>query len=92
MAVHAPFQWLFIVSNLGKILAGYIGGAHHFDLVKTLRTPPDAKAHCGFFPTWFVIFLNTIRLRIARQGFLRGIGIAIENGRRALRGHATQNQ
>jgi hypothetical protein len=23
---HAPFQWLFVVSNLGKILVGYIGG------------------------------------------------------------------
>ena len=26
VASHAPFQWLFVGSNLGKILAGYIGG------------------------------------------------------------------
>ena len=26
VASQAPFQWLFVVSNLGKILAGYIGG------------------------------------------------------------------
>jgi hypothetical protein len=26
VASHSPFQWLFVVSNLGKILAGYIGG------------------------------------------------------------------
>ena len=26
VASQAPFQWLFVISNLGKILAGYIGG------------------------------------------------------------------
>jgi len=30
VASHAPFQWLFVVSNLGKILAGYIGGGASF--------------------------------------------------------------
>ncbi|HEY7184221.1 MAG TPA: hypothetical protein VIC84_22490 [Blastocatellia bacterium] len=29
-ASHAPFQWLFVGSNLGKILAGYLGGAASF--------------------------------------------------------------
>jgi len=30
VASHAPFQWLFVISNLGKILAGYIGGVASF--------------------------------------------------------------
>jgi len=30
VASHPPFQWLFVVSNLGKILAGYVGGVASF--------------------------------------------------------------
>ncbi len=37
VASHAPFQWLFVVSNLGKILAGYIGG------VASLRFGEDTQ-------------------------------------------------
>jgi hypothetical protein len=67
-----------------------LAGSHHFDLVKTLRSPPDAKSPCGFFPSRFVIFPNTIGLRIAGQGFLRGTRIALKKRRRALQGHATR--
>jgi hypothetical protein len=34
VASHAPFQWLFVVSNLGKILSGYIGGVASFGFGK----------------------------------------------------------
>jgi hypothetical protein len=36
-ASHAPFQWLFVDSNLGKILAGYIGGVASFRFGKTTQ-------------------------------------------------------
>jgi hypothetical protein len=37
VANHAPFQWLFVVSNLGKILAGYIGGVASFRFGKNTQ-------------------------------------------------------
>jgi hypothetical protein len=37
VASHAPFQWLFVVSNLGKILAGYIGGVATFRFGKNTQ-------------------------------------------------------
>jgi hypothetical protein len=67
-----------------------LAGSHHFDLVKTLRSPPDANSPCGFFLSRFVIFPNTIELRIAGQGFLRGTRIALKKRRRALHGHETR--
>jgi hypothetical protein len=65
-------------------------GSHHLGLVKPLKSPPEAKSLCGFFPSRFVIFPNTIGLRIARQGFLRGTRIALKKRKRALHGHATR--
>src|SRR6266542_3703525 len=67
-----------------------LAGSHHLGLVKTLISLPDAKSPCGFFPSRFVIFPNTIRLRIAGQGFLRGTRIALKKRRRALQGYATR--
>src|SRR5215470_19523570 len=61
-------------------------------MVKALRSPPDAKSPCGFFPSRIVIFPNTIGLRIAKQGFLRGTRIALDKRRRAVRDHATRKQ
>jgi hypothetical protein len=37
VASQAPFQWLFVVSNLGKILAGYIGWVASFRLGKNTQ-------------------------------------------------------
>jgi len=37
VASRAPFQWLFVVSNLGKILAGYIGGVASFRFGKNTQ-------------------------------------------------------
>jgi hypothetical protein len=39
VASQAPFQWLFVVSNLGKILAGYIGGVASFRFGKNAQKP-----------------------------------------------------
>jgi hypothetical protein len=39
VASHAPFQWLFVVSNLGKILAGYICGVASFRYGKSTQKP-----------------------------------------------------
>jgi hypothetical protein len=36
---QAPFQWLFVGSNLGKILAGYIGGVASSLLGKNTQKP-----------------------------------------------------
>jgi hypothetical protein len=38
-ASQTPFQWLFVGSNLGKILAGYIGGVASFRLGKNTQKP-----------------------------------------------------
>jgi hypothetical protein len=39
VASHAPFQWLFVGSNLGKILAGYIGGVASLRFGKITQKP-----------------------------------------------------
>lgn len=39
VASQAPFQWLFVVSNLGKVLAGYIGGVTSFRFGKDTQKP-----------------------------------------------------
>ncbi len=39
MASHAAFQWLFVVSDSGKILAGYIGGVASSRFGKNTHKP-----------------------------------------------------
>jgi hypothetical protein len=39
VASNAPFQWLFVGSNIGKILAGYIGGVASLRFGKNTQKP-----------------------------------------------------
>jgi hypothetical protein len=39
LASHAPFQWLFVGSYLGKIMAGYIGGVASIRFGKNTQKP-----------------------------------------------------
>jgi len=56
-----------------------------------LRAYESTAIYVAYFsPPSLVIFPKAISLRIARQGFLRGTGVALEKLRRALRNHATR--